>query len=282
MFNDCRVTMMDSSANGSVSGSDSRIVIGWSHDSNCAARIRYMNTSDSTNAMRKFCAGPSELARPSRERGAVARSHVHRFRRLRHRVHRRRLRNPLLEARVNRHLPLPVQPVDVARRRARRESAMFSSGTLPSVVDGTVICPIAGRRRAAGRGARRAPRTARPLIVCGDLVAAHQQAQRLGRVGHLDAEIGRLQAIEVHRQLRLADVQRRVDVDDAVLLRAPVGDRAGELLELARSGPLIVNWISAFWLPPPPIVATACTPVRRLRRRTAASRSRARRSMTAN
>ena len=66
MFSDCRVMMIDSSANGSVSGSDSRIVTGWSHDSNCAARIRYMNTSDSTNAIRKFCAArPSSRERPA-------------------------------------------------------------------------------------------------------------------------------------------------------------------------------------------------------------------------
>ena len=32
---------------------------------------------------------------------------------------------------------------------------------------------------------------------------------------------------------------------------------------LPRSGPLIVNWISAFWFPPPPNVATGLTPVRR-------------------
>ena len=32
MFSDCRKTMIDSSAKGSVSGSDSRIVIGCSHD----------------------------------------------------------------------------------------------------------------------------------------------------------------------------------------------------------------------------------------------------------
>ena len=66
MFSDCRVMMIDSSANGSVSGSDSRIVIGCSHDSNCAARIRYMKTSDSTNAIRKFCAArPSSRERPA-------------------------------------------------------------------------------------------------------------------------------------------------------------------------------------------------------------------------
>jgi len=40
----------DTSANGTVSGSDSRIVIGCSHDSNWAARIRYMNRNDRPNA----------------------------------------------------------------------------------------------------------------------------------------------------------------------------------------------------------------------------------------
>ena len=67
MFSDCRVMMIDSSANGSVSGSDSRIVIGCSHDSNCAARIRYMKISDSANAIRKFCAArPSSRERPAK------------------------------------------------------------------------------------------------------------------------------------------------------------------------------------------------------------------------
>ena len=65
MFSDWRNTMIDSSAKGSVSGSDSRIVIGCSHDSNCAASIRYMKTSDSRNASTKFCAArPSSRDRP--------------------------------------------------------------------------------------------------------------------------------------------------------------------------------------------------------------------------
>jgi hypothetical protein len=67
MFSDCPVMMIESSANGSVSGSDRRIVIGCSHDSNCAARIRYMKTSESTNAIRKFCAArPSSRERPAK------------------------------------------------------------------------------------------------------------------------------------------------------------------------------------------------------------------------
>ena len=66
MFSDCRKMMSDSSANGSVSGSDSRIVIGCSHDSNCAARIRYMKMNDSTKASTKFWAvRPSSFDRPA-------------------------------------------------------------------------------------------------------------------------------------------------------------------------------------------------------------------------
>jgi hypothetical protein len=30
-----------------------------------------------------------------------------------------------------------------------------------------------------------------------------------------------------------------------------------------RSGPLMMNWMSAFWLPPPPMLAIGCTDVRR-------------------
>ena len=40
------------SANGTVSGNARRIVIGCSHDSNCAARMRYMKMKASPNAIR--------------------------------------------------------------------------------------------------------------------------------------------------------------------------------------------------------------------------------------
>ena len=56
MFSDCWKMISDSSANGSVSGNDSRIVTGCSHDSNCAARIRYMKMNDSAIAVRNAVA----------------------------------------------------------------------------------------------------------------------------------------------------------------------------------------------------------------------------------
>ncbi len=67
MFSDCRVMIIDNNANGNVSGNESRIVMGCSHDSNCAARIRYMNTSDRPKASRKFCAArASSRDRPAK------------------------------------------------------------------------------------------------------------------------------------------------------------------------------------------------------------------------
>ena len=67
MLSDCPKMMIDSSAKGSVSGSDVRIVTGCSHDSNCAARIRYMKMSERPNARRKFCAArPSSRERPAK------------------------------------------------------------------------------------------------------------------------------------------------------------------------------------------------------------------------
>ena len=144
MFSDCRVMMIDSSANGSVSGSESRIVIGCSHDSNCAARIRYMNTSDSAKASRKFCAARAELARSAGEPRAVARAHA-----------------PATPPRwviaaiagvCETPGSRPANTVTCRWRLSRLISdgavpgvnrAMLSSGTLPSRLDGTVSWPMA-------------------------------------------------------------------------------------------------------------------------------------------
>ena len=66
MFTLCPKTRIERSANGTVSGSASRIVTGCSQLSNCAARIRYMKTKDSPKARRKFCAArPCSFDRPT-------------------------------------------------------------------------------------------------------------------------------------------------------------------------------------------------------------------------
>ncbi len=53
MSSDCPKITSEMSAKGTVSGSASRIVIGCSHDSNCAARMRYMKMNDSPKARMK-------------------------------------------------------------------------------------------------------------------------------------------------------------------------------------------------------------------------------------
>ncbi len=55
-MSDCPKATIDISAKGKVSGSAIKIVTGWSHDSNWAARTRYMKMIDSTKASRKFLA----------------------------------------------------------------------------------------------------------------------------------------------------------------------------------------------------------------------------------
>ena len=96
------------------------------------------------------------------------------------------------------------------------KSATFSSGTLPSRDDGTVSAAIAASVDAVlGPRAQVHFVLLAAFVVGRHLIAADQQAQRFGRVADLHAEVRRLRPIDLHRQLRLADVQRRVEVDDA-------------------------------------------------------------------
>ena len=53
-------------ANGTVSGSDSMMIKGYSHDSNCAASTRYMKTTARKIAnMNAFCMRAISLLRPN-------------------------------------------------------------------------------------------------------------------------------------------------------------------------------------------------------------------------
>ena len=56
MLSDWPKMTIEISANGSVSGSDRRIVTGCSHDSNCAASTRYMKMSDNARACKNALA----------------------------------------------------------------------------------------------------------------------------------------------------------------------------------------------------------------------------------
>ena len=235
MLSDCPVAMIEKSANGSVSGSESRIVSGWSHDSNWAARIRYMKTSDRPNASMK--ARPVRAS--SRERPAnLVRYSGPRFSRVRgrlHRVHHGRLPDARQQAGVDRHLPLAVQPLDLRRRRARLEGG--------DVVERHAAQPR--RRHGQAADVARGPAIARQraqvhlvllaaLVVGGDLVAADEQPHRFGGVADLHAEVGGLRAVQRDLELRLPGIQRDVHVDRAGHLARFGGHSLGVLLQFRR------------------------------------------------
>ena len=226
---------MDRSANGSVSGSDSRIVIGWSHDSNCAARIRYMKTSDSRNAVTKFCAArPSSLDRPTStpRYSGPAFSFVNSARMV---VLNRRLRRGRQEIAEHRDLPLPGLSADVRRRGARLEvghvlerHAAQTRGRHGQTGERALCCSIL----AAGAQVHLVLLAA--LVVRRHLVATDQQSQGVGRIRDLDAEVGRLRPVDTHAEFRLAHVQGRVGIDDAWDALHLVEQLAADALELVQ------------------------------------------------
>ena len=121
------------SANGSVSGSDSRIVTGCSHDSNCAARIRYMKIERQQDRGEKRRRGAVQLARAAREVGrdipaAMLSSRAASAIALLH----RRLRRARQHVRDERDLPLPGDAADCRPAPSPRANrAMLSSVTMP-------------------------------------------------------------------------------------------------------------------------------------------------------
>ncbi len=222
MFSDWPKITIDSSANGSVSGSDSRIVTGCSHDSNCAASTRYMKISDSASACRNALAvrfssreRPAKPVRYSDPRPSCAAA-------VGHLLLRRGLRRAGQHVRAHRHLPLAIQPPDVGRRLAVHERRdVLERHAAQARRRARSACAIAASEPRSVSSARRCTSVLLAAFVVGrHLIAADQQSQRVGGIGHLHAEVGGLRPIEAHRHLRLADAQRRVHVHEA-------GDRAG-------------------------------------------------------
>ena len=170
------------------------------------------------------------------------------------------------------------------RRRAMR---LISDGPVPG---------LQRRRRRAAAPCRASPTAPRPaaialrivavlrslgahvhlvllaaLVVVGDLLAADEDVERRGDVLHAHAEVGRLVAVDADAELRLADDEVRVGVDDARHLgfSSAMSTSASTCRAWSRSGPPIQNMISA--LTPPPKALTGATCVRRFERaRTAA------------
>src|SRR4051812_3021865 len=64
-FKLCLKMSSDRIANGTVSGSEIRMMNGYIQDSNCAAKIKYMKTNDSENASKNPAASSDDdLERP--------------------------------------------------------------------------------------------------------------------------------------------------------------------------------------------------------------------------
>jgi len=137
-----------------------------------------------------------------------------------------------------------------------------------------------GRCRAKRlRGVKRAPSGPPPLpACCGYLLRAQvhfillaalvdcrtdradQQPERLGPSAictPMSAAFGR----STRTRLRACAVHRGVHVHDAGKLAWRRHKRLLYASSLARSGPLMMNWMSAFWLPPPPMFAIGWTDV---------------------
>ena len=233
MFSDWPKMTIEISANGSVSGSDSRIVTGCSHDSNCAASTRYMKIERQRERLQERAGGAIELARPAGEAGAVFRSRARaacaasaicclRGAPATCRAACWRPRSPAAAGSGGGCRP--------AHRRARTP-AMLSSATLPRRDDGTV--QRGNRRlRTAVLPPRRAgaPRTARPPRCrsspdrrrrAGAALRPHRRPARRGR-----RPSGRSSRTDISG---LPDAQRRVDVHQP-------GNRA-RLLAPARCWP---------------------------------------------
>ena len=68
------------------------------------------------------------------------------------------------------------------------------------------------------------------LVVGRHLIATNEQTQRVGCNRNLHAEIGGFQPVELDRQLRLADIEGGVEVDDTGLLFHFGDDSIGVLL----------------------------------------------------
>ena len=119
-----------------------------------------------------------------------------------------------------------LQNTVTCRWRARRlmsdgalpgvNAATLSSETLPSRDEGTVSAASAASVGSVfDAGAQVHFVLFAAFVVGRHLVAADQQAQRFGGVADLHAEVRRLRPIDLHRELRLADVERCVHVHDA-------------------------------------------------------------------
>ena len=121
MFSDCRKMMIDSSAKGSVSGSDSRIVIGMQPRLELRRQNQIHEDERQHEREHEVLRRAAELARAAGEAAAVVAAGLERVELGQDRVLHLGLRRRRQQVAEDGDLPLPRQAVDVGRRRARRE-----------------------------------------------------------------------------------------------------------------------------------------------------------------
>ena len=181
-----------------------------------------------------LCRAP-ELARASGEAAAVLAARPHLRELGLNRLLDGRLRRGRQQIAEHRDLSLPREPADVRRRRRRRE--------VGHVVERHAAEPRRGHRQAPDPFLRRSIAFLRPQMnlvlfaafeIRRHLIAADQQPERFGGIGDLYAHVRRLGAIHVDRQLRLADVERRVGVDDAAQAADAPHQLTADFIELVE------------------------------------------------
>ena len=118
---------------------------------------------------------------------------------------------------------LPVKPVDAAWSktafqlgdRVQPDQALLRRGN-QQAAECCRIVPLSGQQ------AHRHRVLLRSFLERGDLIfARHQQPNRAGDVGHANAEVRRELAVDVDLQLRIVQVQVRLDVCERWLLHHP-------------------------------------------------------------
>ena len=167
-----------------------------------------MKISDSASAWRNALAvrlsSRERPAKPVRVLGPEAEGRRHRG----HLILRRGLRRARQHVRAHRDLPLAIQSPDVGRRFAVCERR--------DVFERHAAEAGRGHRQFGNRRFRPAIRVLgaemhlvllAAFVVGRDLIAADQQAQCVGRIGHLHAEVRGLRPIQPHGHLGLADAQ---------------------------------------------------------------------------
>ncbi len=183
--------------------------------------------------------GAALLLRAPDEPVRVGRVELQRLRLLHEEVDRDLRRVAGVHVREDRDLPPPVQSADLGRADARperrhvleRDGAEAVGGHVESL-EARLVGPVLGARAQVDVVLLAA------VVERGDLLAADEDAERLGHVRDGDAEVRSLRARDRDAELGLAEDERRVDVHDAGHGPELRHERVRDLRELVQVRPV--------------------------------------------